>query len=251
MRVSRGAKLISQDPGEHFFAIFQSSGRCLIRQDGKSSLIGEGEMCIVDSSAPSEFVYNGSPSRQISFHLSREEMMCRFGPVFETWSYLPAAKTWFPILSTVVNKLIETEDEQSCKHLEESMLSLMGGALAEISGKNGCTTKQETRLVKSATAFIEERCIDPELTPAKIADCLGVSSRTLQRHFSVLGETPGRRLLEARLNRAHRQLMSLRDGASISITNIAFDCGFSDLSYFHREFRKKFGATPGGFKVRH
>ena len=28
------------------------------------------------------------------------------------------------------------------------------------------------------------------------------------------------------------------------ISDIAFDCGFNDLSYFNRAFRKRFGATP-------
>ena len=29
------------------------------------------------------------------------------------------------------------------------------------------------------------------------------------------------------------------------VTAVAFDCGFNDLSYFYREFRKKYGTTPG------
>jgi len=32
--------------------------------------------------------------------------------------------------------------------------------------------------------------------------------------------------------------------ASRSITSVAFDAGFGDVSYFNRSFRRRFGATP-------
>jgi AraC-like DNA-binding protein len=35
----------------------------------------------------------------------------------------------------------------------------------------------------------------------------------------------------------------------LTISTIAFNCGFGDLSYFNRCFRHRFGATPS--EVRH
>ena len=67
----------------------------------------------------------------------------------------------------------------------------------------------------------------------------------LQRHFRPLGETPGHRLLSRRLELAHTRLSTPKEHAAEGITAVAFDCGFNDLSYFYREFRKKYGATPG------
>jgi AraC-like DNA-binding protein len=67
----------------------------------------------------------------------------------------------------------------------------------------------------------------------------------LQRHFRPLGETPGHRLLNRRLELAHARLTARREQPSEGVTAVAFDCGFNDLSYFYREFRKKYGATPG------
>ena len=32
------------------------------------------------------------------------------------------------------------------------------------------------------------------------------------------------------------------------IADVAFLCGFSDLSYFNRSFRKRFGETPRGYR---
>jgi AraC-like DNA-binding protein len=33
-----------------------------------------------------------------------------------------------------------------------------------------------------------------------------------------------------------------------SITAIAFDAGFGDLSYFNRTFRRRYGATPSDIR---
>ncbi len=73
----------------------------------------------------------------------------------------------------------------------------------------------------------------------------------MQRHFQPLGETPGHRLLNRRLDLAHRRLTQGQADQSQAVTAIALDCGFNDLSYFHREFRKKFGMTPKTVARRH
>jgi AraC-like DNA-binding protein len=50
-------------------------------------------------------------------------------------------------------------------------------------------------------------------------------------------------VLRQRLVLAHRMLISPRF-ADRSISAIAFEAGFSDLSYFNRTFRREFGGTP-------
>lgn len=52
-------------------------------------------------------------------------------------------------------------------------------------------------------------------------------------------------VLEQRLLLAERQLRSLDRRATI--TEIAYATGFSDLSYFSRCFRRRFGVAPRDF----
>ena len=33
------------------------------------------------------------------------------------------------------------------------------------------------------------------------------------------------------------------------VSDVAFACGFNDLSYFHRCFRRRFGMTPAGARA--
>ena len=51
-----------------------------------------------------------------------------------------------------------------------------------------------------------------------------------------------------RLARAHRMLSDPRF-VDRSVTSIAFDVGFGNLSYFNRVFRRSYGATPSDVRA--
>lgn len=88
---------------------------------------------------------------------------------------------------------------------------------------------------------------DPRLTPAKTARELGVSSRTLARVFAERNDTVMRRVFAERVRRAAELLASPRS-AHRSITDIAFACGFNDLSHFGRVFAGKMHMTPSQWR---
>jgi AraC-like DNA-binding protein len=55
-------------------------------------------------------------------------------------------------------------------------------------------------------------------------------------------------VLDARLAHAHRQLSDSRL-VGMHIGTIAFEAGFSDLSYFNRTFRKRYLCTPSDVRA--
>jgi AraC-like DNA-binding protein len=61
--------------------------------------------------------------------------------------------------------------------------------------------------------------------------------------FEQEGITFSQYVISQRLLRAHRMLTDPRF-ADRSITSLAFDAGFGDLSYFNRAFRRCYGGTP-------
>ncbi len=60
----------------------------------------------------------------------------------------------------------------------------------------------------------------------------------------VLGVTPHQYLLRSRLRRAARLLAD----DTRSITDVAFDVGFGDLSNFVRSFHRAAGVSPRAFR---
>jgi AraC-like DNA-binding protein len=88
---------------------------------------------------------------------------------------------------------------------------------------------------------------DGSLTVAGIAARHGVSSRYLHKLFESEGTTFTQFILRERLDRAYRMLRDPRF-VTRSISSIAYDVGFGDLSYFNRTFRRYYGATPSDIR---
>jgi AraC-like DNA-binding protein len=76
-----------------------------------------------------------------------------------------------------------------------------------------------------------------------VARELSVSPRYVQDLLAESGHTFAERVLELRLRQVHSQLADPHfDNQRIS--QIAYAAGFSDISYFNRCFRRRFGTTP-------
>ena len=97
--------------------------------------------------------------------------------------------------------------------------------------------------LRLAKACIVENSSNPSLSIGPIARDLEVTPRYLQKLFERDGSTFSAFLLGQRLASAHRMLTNPRFDSS-QVSAIAYDAGFSDLSYFNRSFRQRYGATP-------
>ena len=86
------------------------------------------------------------------------------------------------------------------------------------------------------------------LSVAAVAARQRLPVRYLQRLFEASGTTFTDFVLGQRLSRAHRMLTDVRY-ADRAVGTIAFDTGFSHLSYFNRAFRARFGAAPSDIRA--
>ncbi len=91
--------------------------------------------------------------------------------------------------------------------------------------------------------FIQQNYARPGLSMEDVAAHVGVTSRFMRMALAREGLTPSDYLRICRLFAAHR-LLSSSAFANLSITEIAFECGFSSPSHFSTEFRKRFGVSP-------
>jgi transcriptional regulator GlxA family with amidase domain len=99
-------------------------------------------------------------------------------------------------------------------------------------------------LVRKALLTMQQR-LDTPLTVADLADHLKVSRRKLERHFvEALSLTPSEAGLKIRL--AHAELLLSR--SERSVTQVAQDTGFSDVSHLIRVFRATHGTTPEAWR---
>lgn len=92
---------------------------------------------------------------------------------------------------------------------------------------------------------IVARLVDPSPSTATVAQRHG-------RYVGILSEDSGTSyssyVLEQRLEQARRLLADPRQ-AHLTIGAIASACGFADIPYFNRSFRRAFGATPSDIRA--
>lgn len=79
-----------------------------------------------------------------------------------------------------------------------------------------------------------------------IASSANISASTLLRiYHDILHTTPIQYVLKYRLAQIMEELLANPDS---SISEIAYSCGFHDISYFNRCFLKEYGKTPSEFR---
>jgi AraC-like DNA-binding protein len=138
-------------------------------------------------------------------------------------------------------------DKRSDIGLDEIALLFPSRLVEVVSGrKSGAPiggARDRRRAVETAL-WIDTHSHEPiDLNSA--AATAGLSPFHFLRLFSaVLGVTPHQYLVRSRLRHAARLLAE----DARSITDIAFDVGFADLSNFVRTFHRAAGVSPRGFR---
>jgi AraC-like DNA-binding protein len=94
--------------------------------------------------------------------------------------------------------------------------------------------------LKAVLLILERRFAEPDFSAQKLATAAGLSERYVNELLFEAGASFTTRLNELRLRKA-AELLSMTERR---ISDIAFACGFNDLSYFNRSFRRRFGLTP-------
>jgi AraC-like DNA-binding protein len=102
------------------------------------------------------------------------------------------------------------------------------------------------KLFKRIFDIIKEHFANPDLGPSEVAAKAGISLRYLQKLFAAQGSTCSRFIYSVRLDHAARLLRrrSLLD-INEPISAIAYASGFVDYATFARQFRRRFGHSPG------
>jgi len=95
--------------------------------------------------------------------------------------------------------------------------------------------------LSAVLAILGRRFAEPDFSAHKLAAAAGLSERYVNELLYEAGASFTSRLNELRLRKA-AELLAHRGERRIS--DIAFECGFNDLSYFNRCFRRRFGLTP-------
>ena len=136
--------------------------------------------------------------------------------------------------------------EYASAHLRDLALLVLGSQWE----KSQCDTRGSVRAARLARikANIEANLSQPDLSAEWIAAREGISLRYLRDLFGLEQTNFTDFVLLKRLQRAYLLLTDPRQRLR-RITDIAYDCGFGDLSYFNRCFKRYYEATPSDIRA--
>jgi AraC-like DNA-binding protein len=226
------------------------SGRCRLRHANTEIEVGEGDIIVADGSKPYEVAFSvpvhglvlAPPWNRFKSYAEKLEALAGHrvnvigGPGAVLSTFLRSA--W--------EQMVEHENAQWPDSAAEVIWDLLtdvlnGGDAGEIG------TGRADDLRRKAKIVVDGELSDPAFTSSSIAEALAISTRYLQRIFADVGTTPARFLIARRLEAAAALLR--RPDRACSITGVAMQCGFSDLSYFSREFRQRFGLSARDYRL--
>lgn len=100
--------------------------------------------------------------------------------------------------------------------------------------------------INKALDYIESN-FEKQFTLDELAEVANFSKYHFHRIFaSMIGETPFQFILRVRLERAASLLVTSNEE---SITNIAYQCGFTDISIFSRNFKSAFKQSASSYRI--
>ncbi len=158
------------------------------------------------------------------------------------------------LLSATMRALVAESEHfaaETQRHLQMYLLSLTAlsvGASSELQSVPRATYRAARR--QEILTYIEAHFRDDGVSVERAARDLRMSQRWLHALLEGSGAGFAARITERRLKACQEMLDDpVNDG--LSIAEIAFDCGFGDLSTFNRRFRGRYGIAPSQARRRH
>lgn len=251
-RVTRTTGLISQADKECFLLNIQSVGTSLVQQGGREAVLREGDMALYSSACRYDLVFD-APFAQTVLILPADEVRMK-APDIDALiaTTLSRDNPVTRLLTQVANGFFHTQFET----LAQPVVARSADALTDIFAATvaaflPASNEQVPHLAQyhlmRIKRFTLDHLHDHELSIKKVAQALNLSPGHIHRLFKFEPERFGTWMWSQRLLVCKK---ALRDPAKarLSVSEIAFRCGFNDASHFARVFRQKFGMSPSEWR---
>jgi AraC-like DNA-binding protein len=233
---------VRRQAGDAFFLNMTLRGSSTFTQGGRTGSLGPGDFALVDGAQPFDFEFDG-PFEQVSLTVPHDLLAPHLlSPGSATAVAVRGDRGLGAVASSTLAGLSRAAggvDRGASRSLVERVAGLVGLTLGATAAKN----VGPLALTQLALDEVERSLADPELSPAIVAERVGVSIRYLHRLFENRGQSFGRHLLARRLERCRAALTDPRL-AALTVGEIAWRSGFTDPSYLARAYRHRYGVSP-------
>lgn len=243
------------DQTDDLILLIPQSGQLEAFERGREASVASGDALVRRScetgrtvSTSGQYLTLSIPEAAVELHVGD---FSRFG-----FAVLPHENQTLNLLHSYLRMLLRNElvppaqdhsgqymGEMIARHIHEMTGLLLGASRDhwEISGETGGGLFA-ARLA-AIRAEVNRHATDPDFSVHHVARRLEITPGYIRKLLATEGQRFSDLLRSTRLDFAHRMLRAPHC-RHIDITGIALQSGFSDISYFNRSFKQRFGMTP-------
>jgi AraC family transcriptional activator of tynA and feaB len=246
IRVARRSEDIARIPDPPFLVKFQVKGDCLWQQRGREVLMRPGDFVIASTAEPYKMQFFGDYATPVL--VVAESIMRRLTPHPEQFLgvRMPGEEADCGLLSSFVAQIAARMHKlpvQMVHRVEANVLDLLGAVLGARASVHNVS---HTQMLAQIKAYINSHLHDRELGPVMLARAFAISTRQVHALFEAETMTVGRYIRAQRVAACRRTLEDSTLG-TVSLTEVALQWGFYDLSHMTRCFREEYGEPPRRF----
>ncbi|MCW5771149.1 MAG: helix-turn-helix domain-containing protein [Rhodospirillaceae bacterium] len=251
-QAARSQKHIRRSADAWLMLLVQTAGPAVLRQAGRTAVLGPGDMVLFDSTRDYDFAFD-QPFRQLVLKVPHHRLARRLPPA-AAWlgRSISSASPLGGVLAAhlaAVSRSIDSIEPAFRPGLLDRTLDLLAYTFAGLQSTFGDTASTGRRvLLARAMQYVEAHAGDPLLAPGDVAAALGISVGYLHRLFQGVDRSVSGYMREFRLARCREQLGSVLH-AGEHVTEIAMRWGFNDMPHFSRVFRQAFGVSPREYRA--
>jgi AraC family transcriptional regulator, positive regulator of tynA and feaB len=251
--ITRIARRTCQNHEDSFLLKYLIEGRGSTSQHGNFHDLVAGDLFLQDSRSCGELRLTGdfkvltlSLSRKlVDRYFARPQYLCAVPLSVERSAAGCVARD---LLQSIARNCMQMQGD-GLETLVESLLQVVALAFGQSPLQCPAATTSHSALMIRIRNYIHAHLEDDEMSPKRIAAAHGISERYLNKLFEKEETTVSKWIWEQRLQASQRTL-SLTEFSSRKINEIAYACGFNNMSHFSCSFKKRFGCTPRQYRTR-
>lgn len=248
--VRRSRRMIERSQHNNFFIGCILAGRANLSQAGHVAALERGDLAILDSTREYEIevpvacdaLWVRVPRYRIEGRLtSLEQIMSQ--------RVNGAAGIGF-MASTLLRSALREAPKiapPEANRITNSLLDLLGMSLECRFAAEPAISKGSQSTLRRIQKYVDEHLDDENLSLEAIASELSLSTRYVNKLFEREGVSTARWIRIRRLGRCRADLEN-PEKRNQSISEIAFDNGFGNISSFNRAFKSQFNVAPSAMR---
>jgi AraC-like DNA-binding protein len=249
--VSREAPHVARTTDPAYLLKFQSKGESHWSQHGRAVHLRAGDFVICSMAEPYVLTFRGDYEMSVVALTGSTMRHLTSDPERFLGIRMMSEDADCGLLSSFVGQIVARMgrlSEPVISRIEANILDLLGGILSARTMRAALSPTQHLSQIK---AFIGNHLHENHLRAQGIAAAFAISTRYLHSLFQQESLSVGRYIRRLRIETCGRMLSDDSAARNRSLTEIAVNCGFYDLSHMSRCFRERYGVTPREFRALH